>query len=241
MIGGISFSATSVTSGLDADKPVNPRPGHQYLATDTKVLYACYGAGVWVDTTNTVSGLDVNKPANPKPGNQYLATDTKVLYVCYNAGVWVNAAPPITAYGDISMVAGTATILFSDANVHSLYVNNTNYTTIRQYTVGDINRFFTEANRFNVSCDFWRDTLGGSTLCIVKVNGVVKLNNTIENNSNSWVTVTDNITAELKPGDIIEVGMSYSLGNTTKELKYRNFTIKCAVPTFNPKVSLPLS
>ena len=63
MISGISFSATSTATGLDADKPANPRPGHQYLATDTKKLYNCFVPGIWTDvigvnTVNTVAIQD---------------------------------------------------------------------------------------------------------------------------------------------------------------------------------------
>lgn len=57
MISGISFSATSITAGLDADKPANPKTGSQYLATDTKKQYNCFVAGIWTDVlgVNTVN------------------------------------------------------------------------------------------------------------------------------------------------------------------------------------------
>ena len=75
MIGGISFSATSITSGLDADKPINPRPGHQYLATDTKILYVCYEVGAWVNASPPLPKIAIVETAsNPD------STSTEIFY-----------------------------------------------------------------------------------------------------------------------------------------------------------------
>lgn len=64
MIGGISFSATSITSGLDVDKPVSPKPGNQYLATDTKILYVCYDAGIWVNASPPLPKIAIVETTN---------------------------------------------------------------------------------------------------------------------------------------------------------------------------------
>jgi len=37
-----------ILSGLDADKPVSPIPGDEYIALDTKRKYVCYQQGTWV-------------------------------------------------------------------------------------------------------------------------------------------------------------------------------------------------
>ena len=75
MIGGISFSATSITSGLDVDKPINPRSGHQYLATDTKILYVCYEAGTWVNASPPLPKIAIVETAsNPN------STSTEIFY-----------------------------------------------------------------------------------------------------------------------------------------------------------------
>jgi hypothetical protein len=75
MIGGISFSATSITSGLDADKHANPAPGNQYLATDTKKQYNCYVAGVWVNAVPPLPKIAIVETAiNPD------STSTQIFY-----------------------------------------------------------------------------------------------------------------------------------------------------------------
>lgn len=42
MINLPTFGATNIAYGLDANKPVYPLPGDQYIATDTKKSYVCY-------------------------------------------------------------------------------------------------------------------------------------------------------------------------------------------------------
>lgn len=57
-LSNLSFSATNISAGNDADKPVNPQPGAQYVAVDTKKLYVCYIEGSWenpVDISETIS------------------------------------------------------------------------------------------------------------------------------------------------------------------------------------------
>lgn len=86
MIGGISFSATSVTSGLDADKPASPKPGNQYLATDTEIVYICFTAGTWVnlDDLEIVGVANTTKLAASNDTNQAVNfewAEIKVIYV----------------------------------------------------------------------------------------------------------------------------------------------------------------
>lgn len=52
-LGDISFGATNLKSGADADKPSNPKAGDIYVATDTSIVYVCYVGGTWVDATPT--------------------------------------------------------------------------------------------------------------------------------------------------------------------------------------------
>ena len=75
MIGGISFSATSITSGLDADKPASPKPGSQYLATDTKILYVCYEVGTWVNASPPLPKIAIVETASNPDG-----TGTEIFY-----------------------------------------------------------------------------------------------------------------------------------------------------------------
>lgn len=44
-----TVKATSLRSGLDADKPVSPAAGDIWLARDTDKLYICVVAGAWID------------------------------------------------------------------------------------------------------------------------------------------------------------------------------------------------
>lgn len=46
-LGDISFGATNLKSGADADKPASPKAGDIYVATDTVQMYICYDAGIW--------------------------------------------------------------------------------------------------------------------------------------------------------------------------------------------------
>src|SRR5574344_1646630 len=135
MIGGISFSATSVTSGLDIDKPVNPRPGHQYLATDTKKQYNCYVAGVWVDSSRVTAGNYADRPINPSVGDIYICKDGKgemvpYMVVCLSQGVWSNPNLPISV-----MTSGTKVVLATDIKVYSVTGEGGGYIPIKQYTV----------------------------------------------------------------------------------------------------------
>jgi hypothetical protein len=90
----LTFAAINVNSGLEAYKPVNPKPGDIYATTDTKKLFVCYNVGVWVDITSSIrniySGLEASKQINPKQGDIYASTDTKKLFVCYSAGIWTD-------------------------------------------------------------------------------------------------------------------------------------------------------
>ena len=47
-LSNLSFSATNINAGNDADKPT-ATVGSLYLATDTNILYVCYENGVWVN------------------------------------------------------------------------------------------------------------------------------------------------------------------------------------------------
>lgn len=75
------------TAGVDASKAASPSTNDVYIATDTKIVYVCYSAGVWTVTT-TLSGTDASKAASPKVGQTYLATDTGKIYVCFSGGSW---------------------------------------------------------------------------------------------------------------------------------------------------------
>ena len=142
MIGGISFSATSITSGLDADKPINPRPGHQYLATDTKILYVCYEAGTWVNVNPPSPDLIV-----VTLGTTYtLKSINEEKTVTINTGVWQTLYDfTVTELINISAISsfrfefegkgGAASytyrvrLLINDVVIGSDYGNNTNYNT----------------------------------------------------------------------------------------------------------------
>lgn len=57
------FGATNLKSGADADKPVNPKPGDIYVATDNNILYVCYASGIWSQVPHNrrmPSSTDVN-------------------------------------------------------------------------------------------------------------------------------------------------------------------------------------
>lgn len=57
-ISNLSFSATNINVGLDADKSATPREGDLYIATDTGILYSCFvddtWSGVGVDPVGTI-------------------------------------------------------------------------------------------------------------------------------------------------------------------------------------------
>ena len=46
-LSNLSFSATNINAGNDADKPSSPKAGDIYIATDTNKVYVCYNDGTW--------------------------------------------------------------------------------------------------------------------------------------------------------------------------------------------------
>ena len=56
---GVTLEASSVRSGLDADKPAAPAAGEIWLARDTKKLYVCHTAGTWsaFDASILIQGI----------------------------------------------------------------------------------------------------------------------------------------------------------------------------------------
>jgi hypothetical protein len=142
MIGGISFSATSITSGLDVYKPVSPKPGHQYLATDTKILYVCYEAGTWVNASPPTPDLIV-----VTLGTTYtLKSINEEKLVTINAGAWQTLYDfTVTELKNVSAVSSfrfefegksaissytyRVRLLINDEVIGSDYGNNTGYNT----------------------------------------------------------------------------------------------------------------
>lgn len=91
-------AATSITSGLDADKPAIPAIGDMYGATDTQKLYVCFTAGTWTKVSylaNSSSGTLANLPASPQVGDTYFVTDLNIQAACFTAGVWTNTTKRI--------------------------------------------------------------------------------------------------------------------------------------------------
>lgn len=85
----LSFSATNINVGLDADKPINPRQGDIYVANDTKRVLVCYDAGVWTDANSVMRGVEADLPASPTLGMKYICTDVRRIYECLRPGEWV--------------------------------------------------------------------------------------------------------------------------------------------------------
>jgi hypothetical protein len=50
-LSNLSFSATNINAGNDADKPANCKPGDIYIATDTNIMYKCNESDVWVNAS----------------------------------------------------------------------------------------------------------------------------------------------------------------------------------------------
>lgn len=119
MIGGISFSATSTATGLDIDKPANPSPGNQYLATDTKKQYNCYVAGAWSDNSKVSSGVLSARPSKPVVGDIFVCTPDSTIYYCYLNNVWSQ----ISTVNNIQLVgvANTNKLVVSVDNNYSLH------------------------------------------------------------------------------------------------------------------------
>lgn len=46
-LGNITFGGNNVRFGNDADKPVSPNPGDEYIALDTRKKYVCYENNIW--------------------------------------------------------------------------------------------------------------------------------------------------------------------------------------------------
>jgi len=65
MINPPVFGATNILHGLDADKPSSPKPGDQYIATDTKLTYICYERAGFAISTAVFSQSIATQDTNP--------------------------------------------------------------------------------------------------------------------------------------------------------------------------------
>lgn len=113
----------TISRGTDASKPASPAVGDIYLATDTKVVYACWSTGTWSPVTIR-SGSTASKPASPAVGDFYYDTDKGVLYRCDTAGTWnakgefqtgLDASKPASpAVGDVYLATDTGILYRCD-------------------------------------------------------------------------------------------------------------------------------
>ena len=55
--GGSLPSNVSLSFGLKADRPENPKKSNMYLATDTEEYFVCYKEGVWVLATPPITEM----------------------------------------------------------------------------------------------------------------------------------------------------------------------------------------
>jgi hypothetical protein len=80
-LGDIIFSATNLKSGADADKPSSPKVGDLYVATDTKIVYACYVNGSWERQPMLRAGTSADILTMPRvQGDMFFATDQNCMY-----------------------------------------------------------------------------------------------------------------------------------------------------------------
>lgn len=56
--GGVLASNVSLSFGLEADKPTNPKQGNQYFCTDTVKLLACATNGKWEELTDKTTRIN---------------------------------------------------------------------------------------------------------------------------------------------------------------------------------------
>jgi len=95
-ITSIEYPST-ISLGLDANKPTNPAQGDIYIATDSQKVYVCHSTGTWTEyKVNILSGTDANKPTTYKQDRFYWATDTKKLY-WDNGSSWADISAQLNA------------------------------------------------------------------------------------------------------------------------------------------------
>ena len=113
-ISNLSFSATNINFGLDADKPA-ARAGGLYLATDTKILHRCYVEDTWVSDELTEAAIDAIKPnISLSASGTFTGNDTANRAIAHGLGVtpsFVMIRDTSNVYHTVFRNKGSANIL----------------------------------------------------------------------------------------------------------------------------------
>jgi hypothetical protein len=125
-LSNLSFSATNLNVGNDADKPLYPKAGDIYVATDTKITYTCYKENIWTDESTTYStGTYVgNNTANRAIPHGLSRAPSRIVLIRMSSGVGYVATyfKGLLHWG---LWDNTASVAVSDIDADNFYVPQT--------------------------------------------------------------------------------------------------------------------
>ncbi len=115
------FGAFNVSKGLDVNKPANPNPGDQYIATDTKKIYVCYEK-VGFDISTAVFSQSISTQ-DPSPTGMVFNNDGSKMYEAGYDSNKIYEYVLVTPF-DISTAVFSQSIDTQDANPRGLTFNS---------------------------------------------------------------------------------------------------------------------
>ncbi|MDD3962546.1 MAG: hypothetical protein PHT77_11885 [Bacteroidales bacterium] len=115
------FGAFNVSKGLDVNKPANPNPGDQYIATDTKKIYVCYEK-VGFDISTAVFSQSISTQDASPSGITFNSDGSKMYEVGYGLDK-IYEYVLVTPF-DISTAVFSQSIDTQDANPRGLTFNS---------------------------------------------------------------------------------------------------------------------
>ena len=189
-LSNLTFSATNVSSGLDADKPLNPTVGQIYVSTDTGDTLVCYIDGIWSSISSKESILEKITIVDLFKSLTNISPITAPLIVTQYKG------------------SGGSDIIYSDATSESGFAA-TDWTTIRTI---DVNTLFNVP--FNVSLDVYNESNTGNSHYRFIVGSEV-IYEVTQSGYHIWATKTFEFNYTLNPGDKIEIQHYKDIGSST--------------------------
>lgn len=179
-LGDISFGATNLKSGADADKPASPKAGDIYVSTDTNIIYVCYVGGTWTNANPELTKAAITEKIDLAD----LITETPDF--------------PISAALDVD-VFGTPDGVYQPVVSHALggYHENTDYTLVATITV---NRDFKVPAE--VKWSFKTDSIDVAYTRLTLNNNLVVAYSILSTN---YVTKTKSFPDGFNEGDVIQL------------------------------------
>lgn len=197
-LGPVSYGATNLKCGADADKPNSPKAGDIYIATDTDIMYKCNVDGIWKNAAPELTKAAITEKIDLSD----LITETPDF--------------PISVALDVD-VFGTPDGVYQPVVSHELGVShqNTNYTLLSTITV---NRDFNVPSE--VQWSFKTDSVVNAYTQLTLNNVLVVAYSTL---STEYVTKVKSFPNGFNEGDVIRLYSKVS--NSTARVYTENFQL----------------